>query len=198
MDVFEAIATGRAIRRFTKEPVSDELLERLIWAATRAPSPGNSQGWDFIVVTDSAIKAQLGKVIGERMQAFRQAATPTDDARELRMREDAIHMATHLHEVPAIIFVCGAPAYPPQAPQMSFVWSALYPATQNLLIAARSLGLGTTLTTFQMVAEAEIRTALGVPANVQIAAMIPVGWPAAAFTPVRRKPVSEVLHRNRW
>ena len=198
MDVFEAMATGRAIRRFTKEPVSDELLERLIWAATRAPSPGNSQGWDFIVVTDSAIKAQLGKVIGERMQAFRQAATPTDDARELRMREDAIHMATHLHEIPAIIFVCGAPAYPPQAPQMSFVWSALYPATQNLLIAARSLGLGTTLTTFQMVAEAEIRTALGVPANVQIAAMIPVGWPAAAFTPVRRKPVSEVLHRNRW
>ena len=198
MDVFGAIATGRAIRRFTKEPVSDELLERLIWAATRAPSPGNSQGWDFIVVTDSAIKAQLGKVIGERMQAFRQAATPTDDARELRMREDAIHMATHLHEVPAIIFVCGAPAYPPQAPQMSFVWSALYPATQNLLIAARSLGLGTTLTTFQMVAEAEIRTALGVPANVQIAAMIPVGWPAAAFTLVRRKPVSEVLHRNRW
>ena len=198
MDVFEAMATGRAIRRFTKEPVSDELLERLIWAATRAPSPGNSQGWDFIVVTDSAIKAQLGKVIGERMQAFRQAATPTDDARELRMREDAIHMATHLDEIPAIIFVCGAPAYPPQAPQMSFVWSALYPATQNLLIAARSLGLGTTLTTFQMVAEAEIRTALGVPANVQIAAMIPVGWPAAAFTPVRRKPVSEVLHRNRW
>ena len=198
MDVFEAMATGRAIRRFTKEPVSDELLERLIWAATRAPSPGNSQGWDFIVVTDSAIKAQLGKVIGERMQAFRQAATPTDDARELRMREDAIHMATHLHEIPAIIFVCGAPAYPPQAPQMSFVWSALYPATQNLLIAARSLGLGTTLTTFQMVAETEIRTALSVPANVQIAAMIPVGWPAAAFTPVRRKPVSEVLHRNRW
>lgn len=198
MDVFEAMATGRAIRRFTKEPVSDELLERLIWAATRAPSPGNSQGWDFIVVTDSVTKAQLGKVIGERMQAFRQAATPTDDARELRMREDAIHMATHLHEIPAIIFVCGAPAYPPQAPQMSFVWSALYPATQNLLIAARSLGLGTTLTTFQMVAEAEIRTALGVPANVQIAAMIPVGWPAAAFTPVRRKPVSEVLHRNRW
>ena len=198
MDVFEAMATGRAIRRFTKEPVSDELLERLIWAATRAPSPGNSQGWDFIVVTDSVTKAQLGKVIGERMQAFRQAATPTDDARELRMREDAIHMATHLHEIPAIIFVCGAPAYPPQAPQMSFVWSALYPATQNLLIAARSLGLGTTLTTFQMVAETEIRTALGVPANVQIAAMIPVGWPAAAFTPVRRKPVSEVLHRNRW
>jgi nitroreductase len=198
MDVFDAMATGRAIRRFTKEPVSDELLERLIWAATRAPSPANSQGWDFVVVTDSAIKAHLGNAIGERMRQFRDAGPVSDDRREMRMRQDAIHMATHLHEVPAIIFVCGAPIYPPQAPQLSFVWSALYPATQNLLIAARALGLGTTLTTFQMVADEEIRATLRIPADVQIAAMIPVGWPAVPFSPVRRKPVSAVMHRDGW
>lgn len=198
MDVFEVMATSRAIRRFTKEPVSDELLDRLIWAATRAPSPGNSQGWDFIVVTDNAVKGQLRDLIGARMEQFRGVAPPTDDARELRMREDAIYMATHLHELPAIIFVCGAPAYPTAAPQLSFVPSALYPATQNLLIAARALGLGTTLTTFHMAAEAEIRAVLAIPAAVQLAAMIPVGWPAVPFGPVRRKPISEVVHRNRW
>jgi nitroreductase len=74
----------------------------------------------------------------------------------------------------------------------------VYPATQNLLVAARALGLGTTLTTFHMTAEAEVREVLGIPAEVQIGAMIPVGWPAVPFGPVRRKPVSAVIHRDRW
>ena len=198
MDVFDAMGTCRAIRRFRPDPVDDALLERLVWAATRAPSPGNSQGWDFLLVTDVAVKRRLSELVGGRMLAFGASAPPAGNAREQRMIEDAIHLATHLHEVPAIVFVCGAPAYPPQAPQLSFVWSAVYPATQNLLVAARALGLGTTLTTFHMTAEAEVREVLGIPPEVQIGAMIPVGWPAVPFGPVRRKPVSAVIHRDRW
>lgn len=198
MEVLEAMGTARAIRRFTSEPVSDALLERLIWAATRAPSPGNSQGWEFIVVTDNVVKAQLGELIGARMRNVRASMPPAAHASERLMLEGAVHLATHLHEAPAIVFVCGAPVYPPQAPQLSFVWSALYPAAQNLVLAARALGLGTTFTTFHMTAEAEVRSVLGVPDEVQLAAMIPIGWPAVPFGPVRRRPVAEVLHRNHW
>ncbi len=198
MDVFEAMGSCRAIRRFKPDPVSDELLEQMVWAATRAPSPGNSQGWDFLLVTDVAVKRRLSDLVGGRMLAFGASSPKADDTREQRMRDDAIHLATHLHEVPAIVFVCGAPAYPPQAPQLSFVWSALYPATQNLLVAARALGLGTALTTFHMTAEADVRAVLGIPEAVQIAAMIPVGWPAAPFGPLRRKPVASVIRRNHW
>ena len=79
MDVFEAMGSARAIRRFSKEPVSDALLEQLVWAATRAPSPGNSQGWHFIVVTDAAVKSQLGALIGERMLQFGRHAPPAAD-----------------------------------------------------------------------------------------------------------------------
>jgi nitroreductase len=88
--------------------------------------------------------------------------------------------------------------YPPAAPREQFTWSALYPAAQNILVAARALGLGTTFTTLQTVAEPTVRQVLGIPDTVKIAAAIPLGWPAAAFGPVKRRPVEDFVHRNGW
>jgi nitroreductase len=197
MDVFEAIGTCRAIRRLKPDPVPDELIEQIIWAATRAPSPANTQGWDFVVVTDDEPKRAIAESIASVMSA-RVAAMPRPDGATARMLDGTEYLIETLHQAPVIVFVCGAAVYPPGAPRDQFIWSALYPAAQNILLAARALGLGSVFTTMHMTAEPTIRSVLAIPDDVRIAAMIPIGWPDAPFGPVTRRPVTEVLRRNRW
>ena len=102
-------------------------------------------------------------------------------------------------QVPAIIFPCVEDGYPDaDTPNPMFMWSTIYPATQNLLLAARALGLGAAMTTFQMADEAAIKAHFGIPDNVSIGATIPVGYPQGRFGPLTRKPVDEVIHWNSW
>ena len=162
MDVIEAMETCSAARYLRSDPVPQELIERVIYAATRASSPGNSQEWDFIVVRNSEAKRKIRDLLAPRFKAMEVGVSTTGRVTS-RMMAGAMHLAETLHEVPAIIFVCGPVAYPPNAPVEQFVWSALYPAAQNLIVAARSLGLGTTFTTFHMFMEGELRDLLGVP-----------------------------------
>lgn len=196
LNTIELMETCNAVRRLKRDPVPQELLERVVYAATRAPSPGNSQGWDFVIVRDGALKKKIRDAIAPAIEAMFASISP--ESKMNRMLDDAKYLVRSLHEVPALIFVCGPVCYPPQAPQESFVWSALYPATQNLLVAARSLGLGTTMTTFQMVAEKEIRELLGMPHDIKFAAMVPIGWPDRPFERVKRKPMRNVLHWDKW
>jgi nitroreductase len=194
--VLEVLGTARAVRYFTPEPVPAEVVEQLVWAATRAPSPENSQDWAFICVDDRAIL--------ERIQAETRALAPVlaekqrQDPEAARTLAGASHLATNLAEVPLVIFVCGRLAYPPHAPREQMAWTALYPAAQNLLVAARALGLGAAFTLLHQSAEAVVRAELGLPDEMLIAATIPVGFPASAPGPVRRRPVGEVLFKNRW
>ena len=195
-DVLEVLGTARAVRYFKPDPVPSELIERLVWAATRAPSPENSQNWAFICVDDRAVL--------ERIQAATQVIAPVlaqmerPDRSHDRMLNGASHLATNLAEIPLVIFVCGRLAYPAESPQEIMAWSALYPATQNLLIAARALGLGAAFTLLHLSAEPVIRAELGLPDDMLIAAVIPVGFPAVNGGPVNRRPAEEVLYRNRW
>jgi nitroreductase len=76
--------------------------------------------------------------------------------------------------------------------------ASIYPAVQNLLLAARSLGLAANLTTWHLMAEGEVKRVLGIPRNVETYGLIPVGWPIGSFGPVRRRPVDEVIHTDRW
>ena len=204
MDVFEAMETCRAMRYFKPDPVPAEMIDKLIYAATRAPSPGNSQGWDFVVITDPAIKQQLQQAIHTMLTTAMgpadalETATAGMDPVQSRMLKGAYNLASQLHEVPAIILVCGRLVYPPHDPQEMFVWSGLYPAAQNILLAARALGLGSCFTTFQMFCEADIRRIVGIPEDVRMAAFIPIGWPGKNFGPLARKPVESFIHRNRW
>jgi nitroreductase len=140
MDVIEAMETCSAARYLKPDPVPQDLIERVIYAATRASSPGNSQEWDFIVVRNPEAKQKIRDLLVPRFKAMR-AGLPTTGRVTSRMLSGAVHLAETLNEVPAIIFVCGPVAYPPNAPMEQFVWSALYPAAQNLIVAARSLGL---------------------------------------------------------
>ena len=197
MDVIEAMETCSAARYLKPDPVPQDLIERVIYAATRASSPGNSQAWDFIVVRDRELKQKIRDLIAPRFQAMR-ASAPAGGQVTNKMLAGATHLADSLHEVPAIILVCGPVAYPPNAPREQFVWSALYPAAQNLIVAARSLGLGTTFTTFHMFMESEIRELLGIPQEIKLGVMIPIGWPQNDFVKVKRKPISKVIHWDKW
>jgi nitroreductase len=196
VDLFQAMENCQAIRYLKPDPVPAELIDRLLWAATRAPSPANSQGWDFIVVDDPAVKARLGQAANAAMSARVAGLQRTDRTRRL-MLDGVANLVSTLGQAPVIIFVGGPHIYPPGQPDVRYTWSAAFPAAQNLLLAARALGLGATFTTLQWPVPA-FRDILGIPEHVEIAATIPLGWPAARFGPVRRRPVEDFVHRNRW
>ncbi len=94
--------------------------------------------------------------------------------------------------------MCGRNSYPPQSPNLQFVWPALYPAAQNLIVAARALGLGTTFTTFHMIAEPTVREVLRLPDDVLIGATLAIGYPDRPFGALARKPIDEVMHWESW
>ena len=198
MDAIEAMETCRAIRYLKPDPVPDETIRRLIHAATRASNPGNSQGWDFVVLRDADKKRRIREALEQRMAPAIDAIDAGGDAVQERVLAGAGHLIRHLDEVPVLIFVCGRPVYPPDAPSEQMVWSALYPAAQNLIVAARSLGLGSTFTTFHMAAEDVVRETLGIPADVRIGVTIALGHPDRPFGPLARKPIDDVLHWDAW
>ncbi|MEM9036523.1 MAG: nitroreductase family protein [Actinomycetota bacterium] len=197
MDVFEAMSTCRAMRYLKPDPVDDDLVEQIITAATWAPSPGNSQGRDFVVVRDAGKKAAIGGAI-EAVMAPAVAAMDRPDRTHRLMLDGTGHLVETIATCPVLIFVCGKPVYPYAAPRESFVWSSIYPAAQNLIVAARSLGLGTVFTTFQGVAEPVIRETLSIPEDVHIGCMIPVGWPDRRFGPLNRVGYDQVVHVDGW
>jgi nitroreductase len=198
MDVLEAMETCRAIRHLRPDPVPDELLRKVLHAATRAPSPGNSQGWDFVVVRDPHARRRIGDAVRGAMGPVLASMPDGDDASRNRTLRGLRHLVDHLGDAPVLIFVCGIPSYPVANPQEEYLWSTLYPAAQNLVLAARALGLGTTFSQLHRPAEAAVRDILGLPDEARIAVTIPLGWPDRPFGPVKREPLEKVIHWDHW
>ena len=194
--VFEAIGTARAMRWLRPDPVPASLVERVVWAGTQATSPNNCQPWDFIVVEDRDVRARIGGFLAPLLPP--EAPTGDMEPTQRRTLEGARNLIGNLGEVPVIIFVCGANVYPPGAPEVSYMHSAVYAAAQNMLVAARALGLGAAFTTLHRLVEPQIRGLLAVPEDRTVAVTLPLGWPARPFGPLTRRPVQEVLHRDRW
>jgi nitroreductase len=211
-DLFEAIHTLGAVRRFRPDPVPDALVEQVVAAATRAASARNTQPWRFVAVRDAGLKARIGELYLRAWRAAqsytRQANADADiDGRPDydRMMRSVDDLAVHLGESPVLILACldtrelgpladGAGTI--LSPQSAY--ASIFPAVQNLMLAARGLGLGTTLTTLHAAFEGEIRALLGIPGHVHVAALIPLGYPRAPFRVTKRKPVRGVLHYDRW
>jgi nitroreductase len=190
-----------SMRWLGDEPVPDELVDKLLWAATRASNPGNSQPWDFVVVRDAEQRARVAGVLTERWGRFRASSSeqrPGGDPTHRRMMEGVRYLIDHLAEAPVMIFICGNNVYPPDAPQERMMLSATYGAAQNLMVAARALGLGATYTTFHLGSEAAIKALLGIPEETQICVTIPVGWPKRRFGELNRRPLDEVVHYDHW
>jgi len=166
----------RAVRLFTDQPVDDALIERVIRAATFAPSGGNSQPWRFIVVRDKATKAGLGKVFDELGKQLY-----GDNAPERTPWED----------VPALIVCCTETG-------KGGGGASIFPVVQNLLLAIHGIGLGSVLTTRWKQREAEYRPLLGLPESMEAHAILPVGWPVRKYGRGKRLPVAEVTYREKF
>jgi nitroreductase len=199
-DLFEIISTTRSMRRLKPDPVPPEVIRQILEAGTCAPSGGNMQRWRFLVVRDAQVKRTVGalykrawdEVVGPRYRGG-EPAPGTDRERFHRMLAAAEHLAAHIHEAPVWIVPCLEGAAPTRT-----AGSSIYPAVQNMLLAARALGLGATLTTLYLNFEKEAETALGLPADWHSYAILPIGYPVGRFGPVRRTPLAEVVFADRW
>ena len=197
-DLFEAMHTQRAIRYFKTDPVPDELLSEVLEAAIRAPSGGNSQPWSFLVLRDPEVRREVAAFYKRAWDDGGMARLTRDaDPSKARVYRSATDLAQHMGEVPVLILACMRN----RSPKTSLTTgSSIYPAVQNLMLAARGLGLGTVITTVHKRYEAEIKELLGIPDSVETAALIPLGYPSdrAHFGGSRRAPVGEVAYRDRW
>jgi nitroreductase len=199
--VFEAIYSLRQFTRYKPDPVPMEALDKIVEAATKAPSGGNRQPWEFIVVTDRDLIRQVGEIYRD---VWLETWGETARTGEGGAHGQARYLAQHMPEVPAMIMVCvdrsqgGAPPAPGQIPAGGSEGSSIWPAVQNLFLAARALGLGTRLTTAHLRREAPVKDVLGIPAHIGTVTLIPVGYPKGNFGPTKRRPAAEVTSYNRY
>ena len=209
VDAIEAIMTTRAIRRFTGEPVSDEDIATCLRAAQQAPSGGNVQPQQYLVVTDPDQRAELARWYRAAFDRYERSlpdpASFRDEAQATswrRTRDASRHLADHLDDAPVIVLflqplIPWSPADDEGPMDIGRLDASVYPAVQNFCVAARALGLGTALTTVARIHTAEIFEVLGIPeGKYEIAAVVPVGRPAGNFGVARRHPVENVTHWN--
>ena len=192
-DLFAVVRRQRACRAFSDEPVDDELVARVLDAATFAPSAENRQPWEFVVVRDARTRAQLGELTERAWNAGGRefALTRLDD----KLMTDVDAGATGgVAAAPVMVVVCADT----ERGLVQTVPSSIFPATQNLLLAATALGLGSALTTITTAFAAELRALLDLPEHLVPVAILPLGWPARALGPPRRDPFAQHTHRERY
>jgi len=199
-DLFEIIRTTRSMRRLKPDPVPDDLIRQVLEAGVCAANGGNMQNWRFLVVRDAGVKRAVGALykrawdeqVGPRYRAGGPAPGMTQE-RFARMLDAAQYLADHFHEAPVWIVPCAR-----SATHSRTAGASVYPAVQNMLLAARALGLGATLTTLYLAFEQEAEAAFGLPEDVHSYAILPIGYPQGHFGPVRRAHLEDVIYQDRW
>ncbi len=204
-ELFNVMYHCRAMRRLDSKPVREELLVKLIDAANQAPSGSNQQRARWIVVRDAEQRKRLAALNKTAVEAYvgpqsgRAGELPHQSAeKRQRMLDSVLWQADHLHEIPALVIACFEFDGPIEAGQAARAGGSIWPAVQNLLLAARALGLGAALTTLGLSDRAASREVLGLPENIEAFALIPVGYPLGNFGPVTRLPVAETMRWDCW
>ncbi len=204
-DIWEAMFTQRAIRYWVDKPVPRELLAKVVAAAAKAPSGSNLQPWIFVVIDDDQKRQEIGKALrsifdaAEPLQQLIASGEQSDDKTERLMLKGARAFFTQLEKAPAMIIPClYGLSSPTQDPTSLLAGSSIYLAVQNLLLAARALGLGTVMTTAHGMLDADLRRILNIPDEATPVALIPIGYPQANFGPTTRKGLDEILRWNAW
>jgi len=204
IDLLEGIATTRAIRRFPPEPVSDADLAKVLFAASRAPSGSNRQPFRFVVLRDGPRAREAKTLLGRAFRSGWSAKRAGDgyetgsgaeaDSPKARMARTMQRFADEFESVPVVVIACHVRYDRPNA----YEGASVYPACQNLLLAARAIGLGGVLSTWHLLVENELRAAVGIPDDVFVAATIALGHPEGRHGPVRRRPLGELVYEDGW
>lgn len=195
----QLLTTTRAVRRRLDltRAVDLDTVKECLRIALQAPSGGNAQPWRWIVVTDPAQRAAVGRW---HTRAWRERILPQRDSHPAADFESAAHLAEHIADVPVLVIPClelRSPAFA-EGSQAS-LWGSLLPAAWSYMLAARARGLGTAWTTVHLAYEREVAEVLGLPDNVRQGALIPTAHVlGAGFRPARRRAVEEVLYLDRW
>jgi nitroreductase len=192
--LLEGLATTRAIRRYTDEPIPDDDLAAILWHAGRAPSGSNRQPFRFVVLRDGAEAAAAKALLGEAFRSGWNAKREGDGYRPSRFADSMQRYVDRFEQVPVVVLVC-LERYRAASP---YEGASVYPACQNLLLAARALGYGGALTMWHLGVEDELRQLLGIPDGVAMSACITLGVPEGQHGPVTRKPIADLVHDGRW
>lgn len=202
--LLEGITSTRAIRRYRDEPVPPEVLRAILFAASRAPSGSNRQPFRFMVLTDGPKARKAKSLIAEsarsawghkrRRDRYDSGSGANSDTPKARMASAMQEYVDGLDHVPVLILPCLV-RYRDANP---FEGASVFPACQNLLLAARALGYGGVLTGWHFGVEQELRPLLGIPDDVFIAATITLGRPMGGHGPVRRRPLGELVYVETW
>ncbi len=203
LPVLAALHSTPARRYLSAKPIQDEVIWAILDAAVRGPSGGNRQGWGWVVVTDPAVKERVAgwylegwdRAYGQRRERFL-AAPEGADGLNRRSFLAAEHLARHIAEAPVWIFPVLRDAAGSANPRLG---SSIYGAVQQLILAARAYGIGTTLTTLYARHEDDVRDLLGLPDDALTMGLLPLGYPARGrWAEPKRRPLPEVVHWNRW
>ena len=203
LPVLEALHSTPARRYLSTEPISEEVLWALLDAAVRGPSGGNTQRWAWVVVTDQELKKQIAgfyrdgweKAYGSRREQIL-GADPDSDGMSKRSFLAADHLAAHLEEAPVWVIPVLLGAARSGNPRLG---SSIYGAVQQLMLAARAHGVGSTLTTLYTGHEDDVRKLLNLPENALTMALIPLGYPARGrWAQPKRRPLDEVVFQERY
>jgi nitroreductase len=202
--LLEGLTSTRAIRRYTDEPVPEEALRTILFAATRAPTGSNRQQFRFIVLTDGPKALEAKKLIAGAAQKawgykrandrYDEGSGAAENTPKARMAATMQAYADHFEQIPVVILPCLIR----YREANSFEGASIYPSCQNILLAARAIGYGGVLNGFHALVEPELRALLGVPDEVFMAATITLGKPCGSHGPVRRRPMSELVFADHW
>jgi nitroreductase len=190
----EAIFTQRAIRRFRPDPIPDADLRDVLEAAIRAPSGANAQPWHFVVLRNRDVIARFAALYHEAWWAKRRDSGihgPQDIPAEDRSMLAAMRLADEIAGAPVIVVVCATA-------RGAGAMGSVIPAVQNLLLAARALGIGGTITNLHPDVETRVHALLGIPATAQVVYCVPLGYPRGRFGPAQRRPLADVSSLDRW
>jgi nitroreductase len=196
----------RSIRRLKPDPIPENILKKIVDAGIHAPSGGNRQDWRFILVRDPDTKQFIRDRYREAQLKGQAGRPPLSELPPERRRalKASMYLWNHMHEAPVLLLACTAKEYPGFAQfkneraNTATAHASIYPAVQNMLLACRAFGIGATLTTTHCVFEEELKQKIGVPADVEISALLPLGYPRGKLGKTTRKPVEEVLYWDRW
>ena len=213
-DVFEIIHTTRGMRRLKPDPVPDDLIVKILEAGVCAANGANRQSWRFLVIKDRAIKEKVQRIY---KRAFEEVVSPiyktsgpppgVTPERYAAQHAAVEYLTEHFHEAPVWIVACSVQgvnvrqrdaAGEGASFETRMAGASIYPAVQNMLLAARALGLGATLTTRHLIYEADATAALGLPDGVVTHAILPIGYPMGRFGPVGRGPLADVVFEDRF